>query len=88
MKIYFEGTGDESVGINSVGGSFEINMDSANFDEQERDDLREEIGQFIKDFFDDDCRRVFFDDECPDCISKLEEGKCVNKYCINNLYKG
>jgi len=84
MKVFVYGTGDPSVGISPVEATLEVNIDIEDYDDDERIQLRKHLAEFIGDFFDDRIRNVIFEDECPDCLSKLVNEKCIEKYCINN----
>ena len=85
MKIYAHDNGDRDVGINPSETEIEVNLDLSQFDEQEREQIRDGFKQFVIDFlyFDSDTE-VQFEDECPDCFAFIVDGKCSFKDCISN----
>jgi hypothetical protein len=75
--------GDRSVGI----WPSELKITGEIFYERDREEVRERYKTlFIEsDFFGDSRVRVHFADECGECGARKVEGKCSNKYCIENL---
>ena len=84
MDIRIQTTGDMSVGIAS--DDFEIKGFSDGFcdTKEEREDLRHQLGEFFGELLDNGRCFVWFEDECQDCGSKMINGKCSSKYCVNN----
>lgn len=87
MKAEIYDQGDYSVGINPNVMKIELNWDLDS--KEDRDEIRETFKKFAVEYLDFCYGRVdvVFDDECGDCLSLLKDNKCINKSCINNLYR-
>ena len=72
MKVSIYTHGDPQVNI----GGQEANIDMPYFeflDEEDRQNIRENLGEFFAEFFDDRSAYVVFGDECPDCGGRDEK---------------
>lgn len=65
--------------------TIEVNHETNNYDNKEREELRKTFKKFAINTFDFmDNTRVLFDDECPDCFHKMTRlGRCTNEHCPN-----
>lgn len=75
--------GDRSVGIQPS----ELKITGELFYDNNREEVRRRYKDLFveSDFFGDSRVRVHFADECGECGSRRVDGKCPNKYCIENL---
>lgn len=82
MEIYIYDKGEEESNINPNEMTININHDYEGYSEDELEDIKTNIKEYAKSFFDfmDDAE-VRFGNECPDCFSRLVDGKCVNEDC-------
>ncbi len=95
MKIYYQGIGDRSVGINAAEGYLEISSIYGQDEKEERAEFKKALAEFLSEW-EDDKIWCYFEDECPDCGQYLEKDKrfnqdkvrylrCQNPKCISNI---
>jgi hypothetical protein len=82
MKVFFRGTGDESVGIHATTGTLEIDGYTTeefikSFSDEEREFFREDFKRFLEGRLDESPVSIHFDDECPDCGKVECDRKCM-----------
>ncbi len=85
MKINIISDGDRSVGINSNETIVDLGIPID--DDKQREEIRKILYNTFHELHDNGNTTIIFEDECCDCFTKLINGKCQNKDCINNLYK-
>ena len=82
-KIYGLTSGDHDVGIPD--GEFSIDLgielDPVK-DVMDRDRIKKELTEYMRELHDSSNADSWFDDECPDC-KHLATNKCHNKNCIS-----
>jgi len=81
MKVSVFSYGDMSVGIFPIETYLNLGFD---FEDEERERIREEIREFFGKLHDVGKTEVVFEDECPDCHRKLIGNTCMTDGCPSN----
>lgn len=82
MKIFISDDGDRESNIPITTAIIDVNLVNADYNKNDRDYIREKLGETFKGLFDLHGKMfVIFDDECPNCLTVLQKGKCQNVNC-------
>lgn len=94
MKLTYFESGDKSVGIGNIEEEIEfgefLSEGLDNLCEEDRDKFRLELAKLLREWLGEPNAQsnILFNDECFDCQTKLTNGKCKEKTCLQNLRGG